>query len=82
MLTKSKDILINARKNGYAIPAFNFENMEMAKTVISECKKLNSPVILQTTPSTLNYIFLFTKHIISTSLFSSPSIIPGCTTNT
>ena len=66
MLTKSKDILINARKNGYAIPAFNFENMEMAKAVISECKKLNSPVILQTTPSTLNYISpVIAKEIVS-----------------
>lgn len=56
MLVKSKNYLIKAKKEKYAIPAFNFENMEMAKAVISECEKLNSPVILQTTQSTLNYL--------------------------
>ena len=66
MLTKSKDILIKARKEGYAIPAFNFENMEMAKAVISKCEELNSPVILQTTKSTLNYISpVIAKDIVS-----------------
>ncbi len=66
MLTKDRNVLIKARKNGYAIPAFNFENMEMAKAVISECEKLSSPVILQTTPSTLNYISpVIAKEVVS-----------------
>ncbi len=51
----SKEILINAQKGEYAVGAFNVENLEMILAVISAAEKEKSPVILQTTPSTLKY---------------------------
>lgn len=54
-LVTSKDMLKNAQRGGYAVGAFNFENMEMAMAVISAAEDLCSPVILQTTPSTVRY---------------------------
>lgn len=54
-LVTTKQILLDAQKNGYAIGAFNVENMEMVQAVVSAAEELNSPVIMQTTPGTLKY---------------------------
>ena len=51
----SKNMIENAQKGGYAIGAFNVENMEMVQAVIEAAEKMQSPIILQTTPSTLKY---------------------------
>jgi tagatose 1,6-diphosphate aldolase GatY/KbaY len=48
-------MLLSARAGGYAVGAFNVENMEMAQAVIEAAAETNAPVILQTTPSTLRY---------------------------
>ena len=55
MLVTSKELLLDAQKNGYAVGAFNVENMEMVQAVIAAAEELKSPVIMQTTPSTLKY---------------------------
>ena len=55
MLVTSKELLLDAQKNGYAVGAFNVENMEMVQAVIAAAEELHSPVIMQTTPSTLKY---------------------------
>ncbi|MCL2400926.1 MAG: ketose-bisphosphate aldolase [Defluviitaleaceae bacterium] len=54
-LVTTQDLLKNAQTAGIAIGAFNIENMEMAQAVIDGASEINSPVILQTTPSTLRY---------------------------
>jgi len=54
-LVTSKKMLSDAQKGGYAIGAFNVENMEMVKAVIAAAEELKAPVILQTTPSTVKY---------------------------
>jgi tagatose 1,6-diphosphate aldolase GatY/KbaY len=54
-LVTSKEILLRAQKEGYAVGAFNVENMEMAQAVISAAEEQRAPVILQTTPGTLKY---------------------------
>lgn len=54
-LVNSKELLLDAQKNQYAIGAFNVENMEMMQAVIAAAEAENAPVILQTTPSTLKY---------------------------
>lgn len=48
-------MLLDARKGGYAVGAFNVENMEMVKAVIMAAGEAQAPVILQTTPSTVKY---------------------------
>ena len=52
-LVTSKELLLKAQKGGYAIGAFNVENMEMVQAVVEAAQELQSPVILQTTRSPL-----------------------------
>lgn len=54
-LVTSKKMLLDAQKGNYAVGAFNVENMEMVKAVISAAEELKAPVMLQTTPSTVKY---------------------------
>ena len=54
-LVTTTELLKNAQEGHYAIGAFNVENMEMVMAVIQAAEELNSPVILQTTPSTVKY---------------------------
>lgn len=54
-LVTTKELLLDAQKNGYAVGAFNVENMEMVQAVVAAAEELNSPVIMQTTPSTVKY---------------------------
>lgn len=54
-LTTTVEMLHKAQEQGFAVGAFNVENMEMAQAVISAAEELHAPVILQTTPSTLRY---------------------------
>lgn len=51
----TKEILLKAQKEGYAVGAFNVENMEMAQAVLWAAEEAKAPVIMQTTSSTLNY---------------------------
>lgn len=51
----SKEMLIKAQKGRYAVAAFNAENMEMVMAIIEKAVAMRSPVMIQTTPSTLKY---------------------------
>lgn len=51
----SERMLLDAKEGKYAIGAFNVENMEMVKAVIRAAEEMKAPVMLQTTPSTINY---------------------------
>lgn len=55
MLVTSKQMLLDAQAGGYAVGAFNIENMEMAQAAIAAAEALRSPILLQTTPGTLKY---------------------------
>ena len=44
MLVTAKELLIDAMKGGYAIGAFNVENMEMVMAVLAAAEAKNSPV--------------------------------------
>ena len=54
-LVTTKQLLLDAQRGGYAIGAFNVENMEMVQAVVEAAEELRSPVIMQTTPSTVKY---------------------------
>lgn len=54
-LVTSKEMLLKAQREGYAVGAFNVENMEMVQAVIAAAEELKAPVILQTTAGTLKY---------------------------
>src|SRR3972149_10621655 len=55
MLVTNKDLMVPARKNGYAIGAFNVQNMESALAVAEAAAEEKSPAILQITPSVIKY---------------------------
>ncbi len=55
MLVTNKDLMVPARKNGYAIPALNVQNLESLTAVAEAAVEEKSPVILQITPSVIKY---------------------------
>lgn len=54
-LVNSRELLKDAQAHGYAVGAFNVENMEMMQAVVAAAEAENAPLMLQTTPSTLRY---------------------------
>ncbi len=54
-LVSTKQLLLDARQNNYALGAFNVENMEMAQAVVAAAQQMRAPVIVQTTSGTLGY---------------------------
>ena len=54
-LVTTKQMLLDAQAGHYAVGAFNVENMEMVMAVMEAAEELKSPVIMQTTPSTVKY---------------------------
>ena len=55
MLTSTRDLLDTARRNSYAIGAFNVYNLEGVKAVINAAEAARSPAMLQLHPSALKY---------------------------
>lgn len=51
----TKEMLIKARNEGYAVPAFNIHNLETIQTVVETAAEMKSPVILAATPGTMKY---------------------------
>ena len=51
----SEKMLLDAQKGGYAVGAFNVENMEMVMAIAAAAEECRSPVIIQTTPGTLKH---------------------------
>ena len=48
MLVTMKEMLTDAKKNHYAIPAFDISNYEMMKAVLETCEEEKSPALLMT----------------------------------
>ena len=46
-LVTSEMMMNKADREGYAVGAFNVENMEMVMAVIKACEELNAPAILR-----------------------------------
>ncbi|HLE74437.1 MAG TPA: class II fructose-1,6-bisphosphate aldolase [Candidatus Bathyarchaeia archaeon] len=55
MLVTNKDLMVPARKNRYAIAAFNVQNLESSLAIVEAATEENSPVIVQITPSVIKY---------------------------
>ncbi|QVJ95992.1 class II fructose-bisphosphate aldolase [Mycoplasma mycoides] len=56
MKASLKEELLKARNNGYAVGAFNFDNLEMLKAIVEAAEESNSPVIIMVTESAAKYI--------------------------
>lgn len=51
----TREMFKDAMKNGYAVPAYNFNNMEQLQAIITACVKSRSPVILQVSKGARDY---------------------------
>ena len=54
-LVNTRDMFKRAIKGGYAIPAFNFNNLEQLQAIIKASSELKSPVILQVSKGARKY---------------------------
>jgi fructose-bisphosphate aldolase class II len=54
-LVNTKEMFKRAVKGGYAVPAFNFNNLEQLQAIILASSELKSPVILQVSKGARNY---------------------------
>lgn len=55
-LVSSTPLLVEARKNGYGIVAFNVHTLEMLQAVVDAAEETGSPLILQTTVGTVKHL--------------------------
>jgi fructose-bisphosphate aldolase class II len=55
-LVNTKGMFIRAMEGRYAIPAYNFNNMEQLQAILMGCSESRSPVILQCSGSAINYM--------------------------
>ena len=73
MLVTNKDLMIPARKNGYAVGAFNVQNLESMQAVAEAAVEEKSPAILQITPSVIKYAGLpYISGLVKTAAQLSP----------
>jgi len=54
-LVNTKEMFQRARQDGYAVPAYNFNNMEQLQAILKGCAESQSPVILQVSGSARKY---------------------------
>jgi len=54
-LVNTREMFKKAINGGYAVPAFNFNNMEQLQAIIKASSELKSPVILQVSKGARNY---------------------------
>ena len=53
MILSTREMLLKAQREGYAVPAFNIHNMETLQVVAETAMEMKSPVIIAGTPSTI-----------------------------
>ncbi|MBD1400179.1 class II fructose-bisphosphate aldolase [Pelovirga terrestris] len=54
-LVNSRELFRQAVSGGYAIPAYNFNNLEQLQAIITACAETSSPVILQVSKGARSY---------------------------
>jgi fructose-bisphosphate aldolase class II len=55
-LVNTREIFNKAMDEGYAVPAYNFNNLEQLQAILIGCVETRSPVILQCSESAIEYI--------------------------
>ena len=54
-LSNTRAMFKNAVNGGYAIPAYNFNNLEQLQAIVTACAETNSPVIIQVSKGARDY---------------------------
>jgi fructose-bisphosphate aldolase class II len=55
-LSNTGEMLKAALRGGYAVPAYNFNNLEQLQAILAACKETESPVILQVSAGARKYV--------------------------
>jgi len=76
MLVTLKNILDKANKGGYAVGAFNINNMEILQAVMSAAVKKKSPVIISTSEGAIEYAGL--DYLRAMAGVAAKSKVPVC----
>jgi fructose-bisphosphate aldolase class II len=77
-LVSTKKMFQMAYKNGYAIGAFNVNNMEITQGIIAAAREEKAPVILQTSKGAREYAsIIYLKAIIDAAIKDNPDV-PVC----
>ncbi|MDR2884709.1 MAG: class II fructose-1,6-bisphosphate aldolase [Deferribacteraceae bacterium] len=54
-LVNTREMFANAMKGGYAVPAYNFNNLEQLQAITQACAETKSPVIIQVSKGARSY---------------------------
>jgi fructose-bisphosphate aldolase class II len=55
MLVTSKELLLDAQKNGYAVGAFNTNNLEITQAIVRAAEVKKAPILVQISAGALKY---------------------------
>jgi len=55
MLVTSKELLLDAQKNGYAVGAFNTNNLEITHAIVRAAEAKQAPILIQISAGALKY---------------------------
>jgi fructose-bisphosphate aldolase class II len=74
-LLTNKEVMEKARAGGYAVGAFNVNNMEIVQGIVEAAKEAKSPVIIAATPGAIKYAGLnYIVNLVKTA--SETSLVP------
>lgn len=69
MIVTNKQLLSTAKRKGYAVPAFNVDNLESVLGVLNALNSTGKPLIIQTIPRTLKYGGIHTYAALTRALY-------------
>jgi fructose-bisphosphate aldolase class II len=73
MLVTNKDLLVPAKRGGYAVGAFNINNLESLQAIVEAAAEEKSPAIVAVSPSSIQYAGLvYLAEIVKTAAKSAP----------
>src|SRR5471030_1759490 len=74
-LVSMRQLLDHAAENGYALPAFNVNNLEQVQAIMSAADQVNAPVIMQASAGARKYAGeAFLRHLIDAAVEAYPHI--------
>ena len=77
-LVNTTEMFKKAYANGYAIGAFNVNNMEIVQGITEACSELNAPVILQVSAGARKYAnHTYLLKLVEAAVKENPHILPN-----
>ena len=75
MLVTNKEVLVAASNGGYAVGAFNINNMEILQAIVETASEEKSPIIISSSPSAIKYAgFDYITAMVKAAAKLNPSI--------